>query len=323
LDLSEDEVSACLDACGAPPIAALHPDMVITLPAEIRGIVYVVSQHVSGTPPLLRAVRASMACNAVDHGVLGLAVLHAECFEDVARMLSEYPELWWGHTRMVANRTKTALWLTARYDGMCDRRHPWLPDYLTVFDLVAMTRLLVDVFGPVAAPFAIDLTMPRPDCADALSEALGCPLRFEQPATRAWFPATLAGRPAQMARPEAARACRYLARSVSLAVREQTVLEHRCRQLLDRLDPLPDRDHVAMLLGMSGRTLARRLQDEGLTFSEIRKDVFLHRARALLGTGRAVGEVAATLGYSETAAFTPAFRAGTGLTPSAWRRIHV
>jgi AraC-like DNA-binding protein len=126
-----------------------------------------------------------------------------------------------------------------------------------------------------------------------------------------------------MARPEAARACRYLARSVSLAVREQTVLEHRCRQLLDRLDPLPDRDHVAMLLGMSGRTLARRLQDEGLTFSEIRKDVFLHRARALLGTGRAVGEVAATLGYSETAAFTPAFRAGTGLTPSAWRRIHV
>ncbi|MBX3112428.1 MAG: helix-turn-helix transcriptional regulator [Fimbriimonadaceae bacterium] len=43
-------------------------------------------------------------------------------------------------------------------------------------------------------------------------------------------------------------------------------------------------------------------------------------ARAQLSTGRPVNEVASQMGYSETSAFTRAFKAATGVSPRRWTR---
>ncbi|MEA2983891.1 MAG: hypothetical protein QOD94_145 [Alphaproteobacteria bacterium] len=79
-------------------------------------------------------------------------------------------------------------------------------------------------------------------------------------------------------------------------------------------------DIVAAKLGMSPRTLARRLAAEGLLFSEIARELREGLAhRYLADRELPVSQIAWLLGYKEVAAFTHAFRRWTGKTPSKVR----
>jgi AraC-like DNA-binding protein len=77
---------------------------------------------------------------------------------------------------------------------------------------------------------------------------------------------------------------------------------------------------IARRLGMSNRTLARRLAAEGLTFSEIRAELQIDLAKRYLRDGdRPISQIAWLLGYREVSAFTHAFKRWTGTTPRGWR----
>lgn len=79
---------------------------------------------------------------------------------------------------------------------------------------------------------------------------------------------------------------------------------------------------VAGQLGMSSRTLHRHLASYGTGFREIRNSVMLDRAKALLAEDRSsITEIALILGFSETSAFSRAFRDLTGLSPAEFRKI--
>jgi AraC-like DNA-binding protein len=78
---------------------------------------------------------------------------------------------------------------------------------------------------------------------------------------------------------------------------------------------------VADMLGLSARTLNRKLQAEGITFRQLLDDVRYDLACQLLGaTPIPVTEVAIALNYERPAAFARAFRRMCGQTPSEWRR---
>jgi len=73
---------------------------------------------------------------------------------------------------------------------------------------------------------------------------------------------------------------------------------------------------IARRIGMSHRTLARRLSAEGLTFSEIAEELKGDLARHYLRDGDLpISQIAWLLGYREVSAFTHAFRRWTGMTP--------
>jgi AraC-like DNA-binding protein len=73
---------------------------------------------------------------------------------------------------------------------------------------------------------------------------------------------------------------------------------------------------IARRLGMSSRTLARRLASEGLTFSEILDEQKVDLAKSYLrDRDLPVSQIAWLLGYREVSAFTHAFRRWTGTTP--------
>jgi AraC-like DNA-binding protein len=73
---------------------------------------------------------------------------------------------------------------------------------------------------------------------------------------------------------------------------------------------------VARQLGMSHRTLARRLAAEQLTFSEIRTELKTDLARRYLRDGDLpISQIAWLLGYREVSAFTHAFKRWTGTGP--------
>ena len=77
---------------------------------------------------------------------------------------------------------------------------------------------------------------------------------------------------------------------------------------------------VAAKLGMSQRTLARRLAAEGSSFAVILADTRSALAdRYLANRKLAISQIAWLLGYADISAFTHAFRRWTGLTPRGAR----
>jgi AraC-like DNA-binding protein len=79
-------------------------------------------------------------------------------------------------------------------------------------------------------------------------------------------------------------------------------------------------DAVAAAMHMSARTLQRRLESEGASFSEIVDGAREKLARRWLADRtRTLSEVAFGLGFSDLAAFSRAFKRWTGKPPGAWR----
>ena len=75
-------------------------------------------------------------------------------------------------------------------------------------------------------------------------------------------------------------------------------------------------DKVAVQLGMSRRTLGRRLAAEGLTFAGVLADLRVDLAKRQLREGSlTISQIAWLLGYREVSGFTHAFKRWTGKTP--------
>ena len=77
---------------------------------------------------------------------------------------------------------------------------------------------------------------------------------------------------------------------------------------------------VARSLGMSPRTLQRRLGELGTTYQDVLDDVRRRLARRLLAsTNLGMGEIAFLLGFEEVNSFARAFHAWETITPAKWR----
>ena len=86
----------------------------------------------------------------------------------------------------------------------------------------------------------------------------------------------------------------------------------------DRLFPL---EECAAQLGISSRTLRRRLQERGLSYQDIADSVRADFARSYLESSRLSIEcIAERLGFSEPTSFSRAFRRWTGMSPREFRK---
>jgi AraC-like DNA-binding protein len=96
------------------------------------------------------------------------------------------------------------------------------------------------------------------------------------------------------------------------------------RQAVERL-PGPGYPSISLTadaIGMSVRSLQRRLADAGMSYERlVRQERFLEAVRLLEETDAKVIDIALDLGYSDHAHFTRAFRRWTGLSPREFRRL--
>jgi AraC-like DNA-binding protein len=82
-------------------------------------------------------------------------------------------------------------------------------------------------------------------------------------------------------------------------------------------------EQVSNLFAIHRRTLNRRLRTQGTSFKTLVDETRYDIARQLLRDTRlSVLEVAVTLGYSDAAALTRAFRRWSGTSPAVWRSAH-
>jgi AraC-like DNA-binding protein len=104
----------------------------------------------------------------------------------------------------------------------------------------------------------------------------------------------------------------------ALEAREATFGGRLRREL--RAKPRASMDECARALGISVRSLRRRLAEEQLSYRDLARDALEARATEMLrDERRSAKEVAYMLGFADTSAFQRAFKKWRGVTPKACR----
>jgi AraC-like DNA-binding protein len=187
----------------------------------------------------------------------------------------------------------------------------------------------IRVFGSWMAgrplmPHAIRFRHPDPDHGhDEYLRVLGVAPTFGAPENCAAFDAALLGMPVPNADTSLYTVLRQHAeRLLDQRVREgDGVVARVTRALLQRLpDGQARLAPVAAELGLSARTLQRKLADAGSTFQQVLDAVRFGLAQDYL-CRRELGlaDIAYLLGFQDQSAFTHAFREWSGVNPGAWR----
>ena len=187
------------------------------------------------------------------------------------------------------------------------------------------TSLHRDVMGPEFSPSELRVTFEDPGEGSACAAVFGAPVRFCQPANQFLFDARRLDQ-----RPSLGNALTFAAvlevcdRFVDELQRRAGLVGNVRHLLLTNLMRNLKLQEVARGLGMSARTLRRRLAEQGASYrqltDELRRDVAINYLRE---TAMTVEDIAYALGFSDAANFRQAFRRWTSATPQQFRTAGV
>jgi AraC-like DNA-binding protein len=189
-----------------------------------------------------------------------------------------------------------------------------------MYDLsVAATLSFVrELVGARWRPERVLFSHSKPAHASVYRSIFQATCQFDAERTALVFPARMLDRELASGDPEQLRTLEAQAQA-----RNDLDFDLRLRRTLRTmlLAQSASAEQVAQLLLIHRRTLNRRLKAEGTTFQAILDEVRFETACELLDTARIpVSKIAVALGYSETSAFSRAFRRWSGATPVERRR---
>lgn len=188
---------------------------------------------------------------------------------------------------------------------------------------VMITRRMRALSGVEVAPTRAWFGHPAPRDTSALAAALGTrELAFDAGASGLSLTAATLALPLVTSDPPLLSVLdRQAELNLSLRGDPRDLLGQVRQAILDRLrGGAPDLDVVARALGMSGRTLQRRLTAGGTRYSDVLDALRREMSGAWVrDTDVPLGEIAERLGYLETSAFLRAFRRWHGAPASRVR----
>jgi AraC-like DNA-binding protein len=198
-----------------------------------------------------------------------------------------------------------------------------VPRRLAEFQLAVLVARGRALTGQAFALGAVGFTHAAPPSVAAYVDYFGCEVRFGQPVDEAILPSGVLDLPLPSADPGLASVLeRYGRLIVARLPARRSFLDDARRCIVELLrDGEPTLDTTATRLGLSRRTLQRKLQALETSHNDlvdtVRRELAL---RALAGTDLNITEIAYMLGFSEPTAFHRAFKRWTGRTPAEHRR---
>jgi AraC-like DNA-binding protein len=182
-------------------------------------------------------------------------------------------------------------------------------------------RVMVD--DPAWTPNEVRFRHAPPADVSPYARLFGAFVRFEQPEDALVFDRALLSRPIHAADLQLLGILETHAQERLAELPASDDLVSRLEQFV--VGALPDAGAglgaAARALGMSRRTLQRRLRARGIDYAGLIDEVRRRLSSRYLADARlSLGEIAYLLGYSESSAFNRAYRRWTGRTPSADRR---
>ena len=318
--LAEEGVSAesALDGTGISPEALRSPKARVS----ISQVVECYRNALGLGRDAQFAYHAGLRFHLSSYGLYGFAMLSSPSFRETLAFAVRYHRLATPLADLSVGEDAGRAWWSI--DPLA---HPLVDTNLYRF-LVDMycgilTSLHRDFMGASFAPREMHITYRAPPNTDDYPPAFGCPVTFGQPENMLIFDSAWLDRPAELGNrvvfPTIVALCDALLEE--LDCREGVAGKVR-RALLARSPDFACSEAVAGDLGLSPRTLRRRLRDENTSFRKLVDELRAEMAiRYIRETDLSYDEIAATLGFSEPAAFRHAFRRWTKAAPSRFREL--
>jgi AraC-like DNA-binding protein len=167
----------------------------------------------------------------------------------------------------------------------------------------------------------VTFAFPAPPSSELHARTFDCPVAFGRPRNEMVIARTTWELPSRNASTDLLRTLEDHADRLLAGLRAAEVSSGVTRILMEELrGGEPTLERVARRMGMSARTLQRRLQLERSSFAEVLDRTRRHFADCYVRERTlSLTEVAYLLGFSEQSAFTRAFQRWYGVSPSRYR----
>jgi AraC-like DNA-binding protein len=192
------------------------------------------------------------------------------------------------------------------------------------FSIASGLSLIREVTGcPDLAPTRVEFEHGASSDLPIYKEVFNCPVHFNQPDNRLFFPASLLDRPVRTADIRLFQALEaFLEQRRVMRTGPNDLLNCLLRHVADSLSSgCPSIDQIAVTMNMGVRTLQRRLADYDLDFSHLVEAVRRSLAENYVScSSHSITDIALLLGYTEASSFSRAFRRWMQLTPQQYRQ---
>ena len=300
----------------------LDPDANVDPKAMVAASVYYdllerIAKVIDATDLPLRT-GASMRCD--DYGALGLAFKAAPTLFGSYSRVARYARLW---TSVVAYELRpdgANTWFVLHRAGP-RRLGLRLSNEATLASATAIGREVSQ--DGVFTPLEVHLSHPAPAVVAHHVAYFGCPVIFSSDRDAILISAECGSRVNKLGDEGITRFLQqHLDRELE-QITDTKSLNERTRETIARAlsEGLPKMEDVARNLGMSVRSLHRRLADDGMTFRTLTEDTRQELAEGLLRDERySIAEIAFLTGFSEQSSFNRAFKRWAGGTPATYRK---
>jgi AraC-like DNA-binding protein len=245
-------------------------------------------------------------------------VVHAPTLREALGLCLQFQPLVMDDALMTLNETDTTAVLQCHLPRTAERADRMLAE----FSIAGLTRM-VHVFGGAgAAPQAVSFEHARPGHSRDYTRLFGDAVRFNQPATVLVFDRAVLDRAQLYQHPELYRVLRSQAQRTLDRVATELGPVERLKGYLRARPParIPELSTAARDLGMSARSLRRRLEEAGTTYRSVVRAILEDSACHLLRDPKqTIQQTAHALGFVNVGAFHRAFKRWTGLTPMQYR----
>ena len=250
-------------------------------------------------------------------GMFGYALMSSKTIRSMIDISARFFDLSYSHFSYTAVESEE--FIEVRFDFRYD-----LPEDLVQIFSDRDTRAAVTLGEMVGmqAPLLSEVHLAHTDYKNlkVYEEHFGCPVSLGKERNCLFIPRHLGDLELPWSNDHAMKACIESCQELLADLRStESVRSKVVDQLIKRPGQFMAIEEIAENLGTSARSLRRKLQQEGTSYQEIVKDMRLELARQYLEDRFTVEQVAELLGYSETSAFSRAFKTWTGSPPQEYR----
>jgi AraC-like DNA-binding protein len=258
-----------------------------------------------------------------DHRDLGMVGELMDLAPTLGRALADYVSVQGGLSRAASAFLVTMGETAALGYGIYHRHAPGTEHAYAIAVAVAVNAVR-RLSGGQGEPIEVHLSHRAPQNIGPYERVLKARVRFNQEQTAVLFPREALDAINPRADPSR-RAALSRALAAELRLQDATMsqrLRHLLRPALSIGDPTLA--SAARRLGLSVRSLNRRLAEEGTTFGRERDATrFVMACELLALTDLSVGDISFALAYANHSAFVRSFRRWSNAAPTEWRQAHL
>jgi len=251
------------------------------------------------------------------HGMLGYAIIVSSCLRETVELFSRYLNTRTPLLRVkLVNHSQTLKIELHECYPLENIKIPFLETaLLTLYKMLMQVTQNSAVVESIAFPFK------QPTYIESYQSIFTQPLFFEASVASISLSQEGLDSPLPMGDPNSLAQAKLICEQELIKLQNQEEFQSRVRKyLLSHENQFPNLISVARYFNMSQRTLDRRLKKNHTRYSEILASVRQYKATEMLcNSNMSIQQIAANLGYSDSASFRKAFKRWRDCSPSEYR----